>query len=214
VSKTNGHGNGHGVGPTGITGSATALDAELKRYLELAAAAIKIPLSSEKNIERAARAITEAAESEKRVLSQVQELVGAITTAREAQQASTEALNVHAAAVSQRREELAILLARFEKLGEVAKTLNVVIQRVAGYKANPFGPDAVGEMDEMKKALADVETGMGTVATHAQTLATEATQASFEDLARQAESLRQTVLAAKNKLSLLQKALPGGGAVG
>jgi hypothetical protein len=205
VTKT----NGHSERLSGLTGSAANLDAELKRYVELASAAVKVPLTSEKNIDRAARAIADAAESEKRVLSHVQALVGAITAARESQEASTKALNAHADAVSERRVELEALLARFAKLGEVARTMNAVVQRVSGYKANPYGGESA-EVTEMRTALAEVETGMTTVAGHAQELAAEAGRASFEELARQAESLRQQVLAAKNRQSLLQKALPGG----
>jgi argininosuccinate lyase len=205
-------GNGHGERLSGLTGSAAGLDAELKRYVELATAAVRVPLTSEKNIDRAARAIAEAAEAEKRVLAQVQALVEAITVAREAQQASTDALNTHATSVAQRRAELDGLLARFAQLGEVAKTMNAAIQKVAGYKQNPYDASAAAaETEEMKKALSQVEEGMTTVATHAQQLGAEATERSFEDLARQAESLRQQVLAAKNRLSLLQKTLPGSG---
>lgn len=130
-------------------------------------------------------------------------------TAREAQQASTEALNAQVDAVAARRGELDLLLARFAKLGEVAKAMNLAMQKIAGYKADPYGPGG-SEADEMGKALAEMEAQMGTVATHAQELATEATEKTFEDLARQAESLRQQVLAAKNRLSLLQKAIPSG----
>jgi DNA repair exonuclease SbcCD ATPase subunit len=205
-----GKGNGQGDRLSGLTSSAAGLDGELRRYVELAATAVRVPLTSEKNIERAARAIADAAESEKRVLAHVQALVGAITGAREAQQSSTEALNAHASAVTRRRAELDARLARFAQLGEVAKTMNAAIQKVAGYKANPYDANPT-EADEMKNALTQVEEGMATVATHANELAAEATQASFEDLARQAESLRQQVLAAKNRLSLLQKTMPGAG---
>jgi hypothetical protein len=205
MSKT----NGHGESLSALTTSAAALDAELKRYVELAALAVRVPLTSEKNLDRAARAITDAAESEKRVLEDVQKLVQAITAAREAQQSSSEALSAHVAAVSARRAELDLLLDRFAKLGEVAKTMNLTMQKIAGYKANPYATEASAEADEMRKALAEMEAGMATVAEHAQNLATDAHGKSFEDLGRQAESLRQQVLAAKNRLSLLQKALPG-----
>jgi chromosome segregation ATPase len=205
-----GKSNGHGDRLSGLTASAAGLDAELRRYVELAATAVRIPLSSEKGIERASRAIADAAESEKRVLAHVQSLVREITAAREAQQSSTDALNAHASAVTQRRAELDAMLARFAQLGEVAKTMNAAVQKVAGYKANPYGAEA-NEADEMRRALAEVESGMDAVAVRAHELAAEATQMSFEDLARQAESLRQQILSAKNRLSLLQRAWPGGG---
>src|ERR1700727_1011796 len=195
-------GNGHNDRLSELTASAAALDVELRRYVDLAAAAVKMPLTSEKNLERAARAITDAAESEKRVLEHVQSLVKAITVAREAQQTSTLALNAHVDAVTARRSELDLLLARFAKLGDVAKAMNLAMQKIAGYKANPYSSDSA-EGDEMKKALAEMESQTGTGAEPPQELAAEATARRFEDLARQAESLRQQVLAAKNRLSLL-----------
>jgi chromosome segregation ATPase len=202
--------NGHGEDLSALTTSAAALDAELRRYVELAAAAVRIPLTSEKGLDRAARAIAEAAECERRVLGDVQTLVQAITAAREAQESSSAALSAHVQSVAERRAELDGLLARFAKLGEVAKTLNVTIQKLAAYKASPYGEDPSSEREEMRRAFTEMESGMATVASHAQELATEATGKSFEDLARQAEALRQQILAVKNRLSLLQKSLPGG----
>ena len=138
VGARSDEGNGHSGQGSALTAAAAAVETEPHRYTELAGAAVRVPLSSEKNVDRASRAIVEAAESEKRVLEHVQALVQAITTAREAQQTSAAALSAHAEAVSQKRAELDALLARFAKLGEVAKTLNAAMQKVAGYKLNPY----------------------------------------------------------------------------
>jgi hypothetical protein len=48
------------------------------------------------------------------------------------------------------------------------------------------------------------------VADEAQGLATSANEADFSDIARQADSLRQQLLSARNKMSLLQKGLAAG----
>ncbi|MGO8991947.1 MAG: hypothetical protein ACLQVI_01365 [Polyangiaceae bacterium] len=184
-----------------------ALDAELRRYVDLAGAAARIPLTSEKNLERAARAMTEAAEAERRVLDQVQLLVQAITVARETQEGATKTLNEHVATLGQRQGELEGLLARMSRLGELAKTLNAGMQKIASYKKNPYAAgeaEHTAEADEMKGALDAMEAGMATAATHAEELASHANQLRFEDVARQAEGLRQQVLSAKNRLSLLQ----------
>jgi DNA repair exonuclease SbcCD ATPase subunit len=193
-------GNGHSERVSALTTSAAGLEAELHRYVELAAAAVRVPLTSEKNLERATRAMSDAAECEKRVLEQVAALGQAITLAREAQQSSNASLNAHLEAISRRRLELDALLARFAALGEVARAMNEAMQKIAGYKNDPYSPD-----EDMQRALGEMAANMATAAGHAQELATEATGKSFEDLARQAESLRQQILAAKNRLSLLQR---------
>jgi uncharacterized coiled-coil DUF342 family protein len=215
-------GNGQAGERSALTAAAAAVESEIHRYTDLAAAAVRIPLSSEKNVERASRAITEAVESEKRVLEHVQALMQAITGAREAQQSSAESLNTHAVAVAQKRTELDLLLARFNQLGEVAKTLNAAMQKVAGYKPASYhkgreghdgharvegGEGPAQEAEEVAEAIQAMETGMTTCAEHAEELAGDAEKHGFEDLGRQADSLRQQILAVKNRLSLLKKGL-------
>jgi hypothetical protein len=197
-----GKANGLSEKGSGLTSAAAALDVELRRYVELTAAAVRVPLTSEKNLERAARALEEAAASDKRVLEHVQSLVQAVSVAREAQQSSAATLNARVTAIQERRAELEPLLAQLAKLGDAAKTMNAALQKVAGYKQNPYGSE---EAAEMRQALVDIEAGMLACAGHAQELATEAMKRDFEELGRQADSLRQAILAAKNRLSLLQK---------
>lgn len=198
-------GNGHSDQGSALTAAAAALETELHRYTELAQMAVRVPLTSEKNVDRAARAIVDAAESEKRVLGHVQSLVQAISAAREAQQASASAVSAHGQAVAEKRAALDALLARFEKLGEVAKTLNAAVQKIAGYKGNPYAGGE--EANEMQEAIAAMETGMATCAEHAQLLAADAHTGGFEELGRQAEGLRQQILSVKNRLSLLNPLL-------
>lgn len=200
-----GKGNGQTERVSALTSAAAGLETELRRYVELATAAVRVPLTSEKNLDRAARAIADAAESERRVLAEVSALGQAVAAAREAQQASTAALNAHVETVETRRTELGALLARFTALGELARTMNEAIQKLAGYQAaykeNPYGG---GSDEELQKGLVEMAASMTTAANHAQELASDATARSFEDLARQAEGLRQQILAAKNRLSLLR----------
>jgi hypothetical protein len=58
----------------------------------------------------------------------------------------------------------------------------------------------------VRDALEAIANGLVTCADHAQELASDAKGGDFEDLARQADGLRQQILATKNKLSLVQKA--------
>jgi hypothetical protein len=169
-------GNGQSARTSALTGAAAALDAELRRYAELSSNAVKIALTSEKGLDRASKAVAEAVESQARIGEHVKLLVEAIGEARDAQQASATILDQRATQIAEKQAELAGLLVRFAKLGEVGQTLNAALQKVAAYKPDPYRT------------------------------ADEAKGGDFEDLARQADGLRQQILATKNKLSLVQKA--------
>ncbi len=197
-------GNGQSAKGSALTSAAAALEAELKRYGDLSANILKMPLTSEKTIDRASKAVSEAAESQQRTADHVKALVEAINEAREAQQASATMLNDRITVISQRRGELAALLARFGKLGEVGQALNTGLQKVAAYKPDPYGTST--EANDVRDALMAIANGLTTCAEHAQQLATEAQGLDFEDLARQADGLKQQILATKNRLSLVQKA--------
>jgi hypothetical protein len=188
-----------------LTAAAASLEAELKRYAELASEAMHAPLTSEKNIDRAGRALLAAAECEKGLTDLVRTLVEAVGTARQTQEATSSSLAERATLIVERRAELDGLMTRFAMLGETAKMLNEGLQKLGGYKGNPYdGNDA----SELREALGQIDVGMTTVAEHAAALAKEAAARELSDLGRQADGLRQQILAAKNRLAHLHKGLP------
>src|SRR5690349_21187111 len=91
--------NGEGSG-SALVNAAAALDAELRRYTELAEQIARAPLGSEKAVERVSKSVVEAVESEQRVLDQVKALVLAVNGAREAQQKSTDIINERGAVIA------------------------------------------------------------------------------------------------------------------
>jgi uncharacterized coiled-coil protein SlyX len=199
-----GKGNGQTARTSALTAAAAALEAELRRHAELSSLAVRIALTSEKNLDRASRGVAEAVESQERIAAHVKMLVDAISEARDTQQASAATLDERARLIAQKRSELDALLARFAKVGEVGQTLNAALQKVAAYKPDPYR--ASGEVDEVRGTLEAIANGLSTCAEHAQDLATEAKTCDFEDLARQADGLRQQILSTKNRLLLVQKA--------
>src|SRR5438128_6544041 len=60
-----------------LSSAAAALEVELRRFEQLGQLARKIELNSERNLEKAARATQEAAESQQRVAQHVRDLVSA-----------------------------------------------------------------------------------------------------------------------------------------
>jgi predicted urease superfamily metal-dependent hydrolase len=170
---------------SGLGASAAALEGELRKFEQLADLATRLELKSQKNLERAARAAEEAADAQGRVAERVRALVEEIARARGRQESQARQLEERALEIGARREKLDALLARFAQLGNDAAEVNALLKQ--------------GERVE------EAEERLGRVADAAAELLRDAEQEGFEDAARQAESVRQQSLSARNKLKLLRE---------
>jgi TPR repeat protein len=166
--------------------TALDLDRELKRFEDLSGQASRVKLNSEKNLERATEALSRAAESQDRINAHVQRLVGAVQSARQTQEADAAALMARAQEIANRRAQFAQVLQRMGSLGQMAKEVQEILKE---------GTGRLDEVQEKMQQVADEATAIGRVAD----------EQGMEDLSQKAEILRQQVLAAKNKVSLLSK---------
>lgn len=189
---------------TALSAAAAALDHELKKFEELVLAANKVPLTTEKNLGRAARAMSDAAEGHDRVAQAVRVLVTAITSARERQQVHADTIQARAEEIKERTQQYEELLRRFGGLGEEAAKLNASVQQVALQRSEAKTP---ADNEAVVAQLAEIHRSMGELADKAGALQQASNDVEIEDVARQAESLRAQLLAARNKLSLLQQSL-------
>jgi hypothetical protein len=169
----------------GLGAAAAALEAELRRFEQVAELAARLELKSQKNLERAARAAQDAAEAQGRVAERVRALVEEIARARERQEDQAKQLEQRAQQIQSRRELLDALLSRFAQLGNEAAEVNALLKEG-------------GRVDEAEERL-------GRVASSAEELLRDAERDGFEDAVRQAESVRQQSLSARNKLKLLRE---------
>jgi uncharacterized phage infection (PIP) family protein YhgE len=167
-----------------LSEAALALDRELRRFEDLAEQASHVKLTTEKGLERATEALTRAAESQDRIHTHVQQLVAAVAAARQKQETDAAALMARAEQIAARRKEFAEVLQRMAGLGQMAKDVQEAL------KAGPGGVD-------------EVQSRMQKIADEAAEIGRTAQEKEMEDVARQAEVLRQQVLAAKNKIALL-----------
>src|SRR5262245_34727209 len=108
--------------------AAEALAAELARYEALAAGLLRERLDSEKQLRRAAQALTELERTEEQLGARVETLVGAINTAREGHAARAEAVGLRALEVRRRGEVLGGLVERWKLLGEAAAHVNALVK--------------------------------------------------------------------------------------
>ncbi len=182
--------------------AAEALDAQLRRFESLADQFRRAPLNSEKSLERASKLLNDVAEQERVLNESVSALVAAVSSARNRQQVQADVITEHAQQLQQRAEAFKALLERYGALGQSAAELNQRMQDFAAQRAQAKTEEQNAELGLSLDALHE---RMGQVAEEAQGVTRLAEEQDFLDVGRQAESLRQQLLSARNKLNLLRK---------
>ena len=182
--------------------AASALDGELRRFEDLSLQLKKLPFNTEKNLERAAKALEEIADSDERLGQQVKALVEAVSHVRERQQSHATIVQERALELQARTEVYQELLKHFGTLGQEAASINAMVQEIAAQpRTSPEERAAVMER------LVTAQEKMMLVAEGAKALTDASNAKDFQDLGRSADNLRQSLLAAKNKIGLLHKGL-------
>jgi hypothetical protein len=183
--------------------AAAAFDDELARFGRLVEAARTGPLNSQKHLQQAAHAFEQVGESEKRLGETAQKLVAALQGARQQQETQAIALQGRAKEVEARTAIAADLLQRYGLVGQRAGELNSLVLDIAAKKTN-----GTSEPDEaIIASLAELRGRMGEIAESAAALVAAAREADFDDIARQADSLRQQIVAVSQKVASIERAL-------
>jgi DNA repair exonuclease SbcCD ATPase subunit len=186
--------------------AARSLDEGLERFEALAQQLQDAPLQAEKHLEKASATLKALADMDEELRARVAGLVGAISQVRDRQQTQAEAVQARAMELQQRTEIFKDLLVRYGSLGQSAGELNVRMQEFAAQRQQAKTPEENAALATSFQSLQD---RMGEVADEAQSLSQAAEEKDFNDISRQAESLRQQLMSARNKLSLLQKSFGG-----
>jgi hypothetical protein len=168
-----------------LIAAATALQETLERLREVVERSLHGSLTTRKQIERTAAALTALGPLELEIGQQARALVGAIDRSRRLQEDLTNRAHARALELQARSAELQFLMAALEKLGQET-------HRVAAAFEGQTSPERL--------AVGAVELD-GLVA-RARELAEQAATRGFDDVRRQVESLRQQLSAARNRLTL------------
>jgi hypothetical protein len=188
-----------------LMAAALAFDEELDRFGRLAEAVGRGPLNSQKNLERAAHMFDDIGQAEKRLGEAAQALVTALNAARQKQETHAAAIQRRAALIEQRTATAAELLQRYGAMGQKAADLNELALGIAARSSNGgdgADSDLLGSLSELRTRMAEVAAGAGN-------LTAAAREVDFEDIARQADSLRQQIMAADGKVAAIEKSLAG-----
>jgi chromosome segregation ATPase len=188
-----------------LVAAAAALDDELRALTELADETRRESLDSERSMARATKALSAYVEQQARIEQRLRALVEEIDRARVQQQESIETL-VHAAHdVERRAKSRDGLLARFAALGESAGRVSALAAELSARKGEGAADN------ELLSRLGAIQLEMAGVVAEAEALARAAKDDTWPEIARQADGIRQQMLAAKNKLALVQRTLAARG---
>jgi DNA repair exonuclease SbcCD ATPase subunit len=201
-----GHG-GHDKDATPLTAAAEAFDEALQRFSSLTELLRRRELESRHALENAAQLLKDVTVCQEELQAKAQALIAALGAARDTQQSQADYVQARAHEVHQRTQEYAALTGRFEEVGVQAAGLNTLAQGLASRRGiadqslrETELPGLLAELDELRER-------MGAVAEQAARLIDDARAARFEELCGRADSLRQQLLAARNKVGLLREAL-------
>jgi hypothetical protein len=184
--------------------AAEAFSGTLQRFGALADGLRKGALDSQRNLERAAETLTEVARCEEELQAHAQALMSALAMARDTQQTQADAIRTRALEIQARTEAYATLMRGFEALGKDAAALNASAQALGARKRTA---EEMVKDGALLAGLDELQERMTAVATSAEKLTADARDADFDDLSRKVDSLRQQILAARNRIALLKETL-------
>lgn len=161
--------------------AARALETELRRFAAHAETAAKSPLRTRKQIERAAKQLETVAASEEALNRHVQALLSAIQQARARKDEQVAAVAASAQKLQERTARYQQLMETYAELGHAAAALNTM------------DPGATENLHD----------SLGELAARAEALGASAAADGFDDIAQQAESMREQLLSLRNKVKLL-----------
>ena len=168
-----------------LISAATALQETLERLREVVERSLHGSLTTRKQIERTAAALTALGALEVEIGEHARALVGAIDRSRRLQEELTSKAHARALELQARSAELQFLMDALGKLGQET-------HRVAGSFEGQTSPESL--------AAAAVE--LDALVARARELAEQAGARGFDDVRRQVDSLRQQLSAARNRLTL------------
>jgi methyl-accepting chemotaxis protein len=168
-----------------LVAAATALEGTLERLREVVERALHGTLTSRKQIERTAAALTALGPLESEIGVHARALVAAIDRSRRMQEDLTGRAHARALELQARSAELQFLMDSLGQLGQET-------HRVAG----TF--EGLGSPESLAAAAVELDALVG----RARDLAEQAGTRGFEDVRRQVDSLRQQLSAARNRLNL------------
>jgi hypothetical protein len=180
--------------PSPLVAAAAALEAELLRWQDIVDEAERLEVTSEKQLGRAKVLLESCGECEKTLAQSLHAFVTAMQSVQDKQRACMERTIGAAKNVQERVAVRSGLLERFADLGRRAAEVNGPVGAVMEAIQKEAKPD------ELVGPLKEVAEKTDEVVTAAESVAKEAREAEWLDIAREADALKQQIQSVKNKV--------------
>jgi len=183
---------------TPLAKAAAALEAELLEYEKFVSEVKRMNLTTDKAMHRAKDLLEQCAAGEQRMAERLQAFASAMQDVQVRQQACITGAVAAATLIQERVQNRSALLERFSALGDRARALN---EPVALLEAKEGEANA----QDLLTTLSAVAAATETVVAEAEALGADAAAADWQDIAREATTLRQQLLSARNKILVAQR---------
>lgn len=183
---------------TPLAKAAAALEAELLEYEKFVAEVKRMSLNNEKAMHRAKDLLEHCAAGEQRMAERLQAFAAAMQDVQVRQQGCISEAVAAAERIQERIQKRSTLLERFSALGERARALN---EPVAALEAKEGEANA----QDLLKTLGDVASATEAVVAEAEVLGADASADDWQDIAREANTLKQQLQSARNKILTAQR---------
>lgn len=180
--------------PSPLVAAAAALEAELARWQDIVDEAEQLEVTSEKQLGRAKTLLESCGECEKTLAQSLHTFVTAMQSVQDKQRTCMERTIAAAKKVQERVAVRSGLLERFADLGKRAAEVNGPVGAVMEAIQKEAKPD------ELVGPLKEVAEKTDEVVTAAESVAKEAREAEWLDIAREADALKQQIQSVKNKV--------------
>ena len=183
---------------TPLAKAAAALEDELHEYEKFVAEVKRMHLDNEKAMHRAKDLLEHCAAGEQRMAERLHTFAAAMQDVQVRQQSCVGEAVLAAEKIQGRLQNRSALLERFSALGDRARALTEPVAALEGKQGEPTAQDLL-------TTLAEVATRAEAVVAEAEALSGDATSDDWPDIAREAATLKQQLLTARNKILLAQR---------
>lgn len=183
---------------TPLARAAAALEGELAEYERFVAEVKRMTMSSDKAMHRAKALLEDCAAGEARMGERLQAFAAAVQEVQLRQQMCMTEAVAAAERIQERVQNRAALLERFSALGDRARALNQPVEALEGKEGEANAQDLL-------TTLGEVATLTEGVIAEAETLGQDAQKDDWQDIAREAATLKQQIQSARNKILVAQR---------
>ena len=182
-----------------LAAAAAALEGELRRYEETVAELQKLPLNSDKTLQRARKVLEECAGHQEKLAVLLPAFAQAMQQAQLRQQQCMDATAHGTDKIRTRFEARMALLERVAALGQQAQDINAPVAAVISAQVEERTPT------ELLKSLEDVGARTEAVIAEAEAVHKLAQDGDWQDIARDTDTLKQQLQSARNKVLVTQR---------